>query len=88
MIDGAPRTQAASRIRTVVCVALTSNVRLKAAPGNVFLGTRSTGLPKDSVANVSQIFTIDRASLGAPVGRVSRALLQAALSGIDLVLGR
>lgn len=77
-----------SRIRTVVCVALTSNVRLKAAPGNVLLGARSTGLPKDSVANVSQIFTIDRVSLGAPAGRVSRAMLQAVLSGVDLVLGR
>ena len=77
-----------SRIRTVVCVALTSNVRLKAAPGNVFLDTKATRLPKDSVANVSQIVTLDRAMLGVPVGRVSRPLLETVLSGIDLVLGR
>lgn len=77
-----------SRIRTVVCVALTSNARLKAAPGNVFLDARSTRLPKDSVANVSQIFTLDRAELSEPVGRVSRPTLQAVLSGVGLVLGR
>lgn len=77
-----------SRIRTVVCVALTGNIRLKAAPGNVFLHAKVTRLPKDSVANVSQIVTLDRATLGAPVGRVSRPLLQAVLSGVDLVLGR
>lgn len=77
-----------SRTRTVVCVALTSNVRLKAAPGNVFLDARSTRLPKDSVANVTQIVTLDRATLGVPVGRISRPLLEAVLSGIDLVLGR
>jgi len=77
-----------SRLRTVVCVALTSNVRLKEAPGNVLLVRRSTGLAKDSVANVSQIFAIDRTALGTPVGRVSRSLLQTVLSGIDLVLGR
>ena len=77
-----------SRIRTIVCVALTSNVALRTAPGNVFLGAKTTRLPKDSVANVSQIFTLDRAELGAPVGRVSRATLQTVLAGIDLVLGR
>lgn len=61
---------------------------MKAAPGNVFLDARSTRLPKDSVANVSQIFTLDRAELGEPVGRVPRPTLQAVLSGVDLVLGR
>lgn len=44
-----------SRIDTVVCVPLTSNLRWVEAPGNVQLGSRSTGLPRDSVANVSQI---------------------------------
>lgn len=42
-----------SRIATVVCVPLTSNLRWADAPGNVLLSARSTGLPKDSVANVS-----------------------------------
>ena len=50
-----------SRISTVVCVALTSNLRWAEAPGNVLLSARLTGLPKDSVANVSQLVTLDRA---------------------------
>jgi mRNA interferase MazF len=77
-----------SRIRTVVCVALTSNLLLRAAPGNVLLRARTTGLPKDSVVNVSQIVTLDRSSLSAPVGRTSRAVLQTVFAGIDVVLGR
>ncbi len=77
-----------SRIATVVAVPLTSNVRLAIAPGNVSLRARSTGLPKDSVANVSQIVTIDRRLLTERTGHISRSLLQTFLSGIDLVLGR
>ena len=49
-----------SRIATVVCVPLTSNLRWSNAPGNVPLAARLTGLPKDSVANVSQIVILDR----------------------------
>jgi len=78
----------ASRIATVVVVPLTSNVRLAAAPGNVLLGATRTGLPKDSVANVSQIVTVDRSSLTERVGRLAAGDLQLILSGIDLVLGR
>lgn len=52
-----------SRIATVVCVALTSNLRWAEAPGNVLLTAKATGLPKDSVANVSQIVTLDGESL-------------------------
>ena len=74
-----------SRIATVVVVPLTSNLRLAIAPGNVTLRTRATGLPKDSVANVSQIITIYR---GVLTERISRTLLQTVFSGIDLVLGR
>ena len=77
-----------SRIGTIVCVALTTNVTLRTAPGNVLLPKGATGLPKDSVANVSQITAIDRTALGRPVGRITRAALQAVLAGIDLVLGR
>ena len=58
-----------SRIDTVVCVPLTSTLRWADAPGNVLLEARMTGLPKDSVANVSQIVTLDRASLTKRVGR-------------------
>jgi mRNA interferase MazF len=78
----------ASRIATVVVVPLTSNLRLAAAPGDVVLEASRTGLPKDSVANVSQIVTVDRSLLTERVGRLSRRDLQVVLSGIDLVLGR
>ncbi len=77
-----------SRIATVVCVPLTSNVRWADAPGNVPLPARSTGLPRNSVANVSQIVTVDRAVLSEPAGAVSARQLQQILDGIDIVLGR
>ena len=77
-----------SRISTVVAVPLTSNLRWADAPGNVLLSAQSTGLPRDSVANVSQIVTIDRTLLTAPVGKLSSRQLQLVLSGIDIVLGR
>jgi mRNA interferase MazF len=77
-----------SRIRTIVCVPLTSNLRWTEAPGNVLLPARATGLPKDSVANVSQIITLDREFLTEEVAKVSKRQLDLILSGIDLVLGR
>ncbi len=77
-----------SRIGTIVCIPLTSNVRLGDAPGNVFLAAASTGLPRDSVANVSQIVTIDRSLLTEVVGSLSQRQLALVLAGIDLVLGR
>jgi len=77
-----------SRISTVVCVPLTSNMRWEDAPGNVALPARVTGLPKDSVANVSQIISLDKALLTEVAGKLTRAKLQLILSGIDVVLGR
>jgi len=77
-----------SALQTVVCVALTSNIRWADAPGNVLLTARATGLPRDSVANVSQIVTLDRATLTDRVGRVSRSKLELVLGGIELMLGR
>mgnify|MGYP003477332928 CR=1 FL=1 len=77
-----------SRIATVVCVPLTSNLKWADAPGNVLLPARSTGLSKASVANVSQIVTLDRSVLTERVGRVSRAQMEAMLAGIGIVLGR
>jgi mRNA interferase MazF len=78
----------ASRLATAVVVPLTSNVRWASAPGNVVLQARETGLAKDSVANVSQILTIDRGVLSERVGRLSTARLEAILNGVDVVLGR
>lgn len=77
-----------SRIGTVVCVPLTSNLKWAKAPGNVLLPARGTGLPKDSVANVSQIVAIDRTLLSGPVGRLSRRQVELVLTGIGIVLGR
>ncbi len=77
-----------SRMATVVCVPLTSNVRWAGAPGNVSLAARLTGLPKDSVANVSQIVTLDKTLFTERTGKLPRAKLHLILSGIDVVLGR
>jgi len=77
-----------SRIATCVVVPLTSNMRWADAPGNVALAAADTGLPKDSVANVTQIFTVDRSQLTEPVCRLSDAKLELILYGIDVVVGR
>jgi len=77
-----------SRVRTVVCVPLTSNLGWAEAPGNVILSARVTGLPKDSVANTSQIVTLDRELLTEEVGKLSKRQLELILAGIDIILGR
>ena len=77
-----------SRIATVVCVPLTSNLMWANAPGNVLLPARVTGLTKDSVANVSQVVSLDRQILVERVGRLSPKKLSLVLVGIDVVLGR
>ena len=76
-----------SHIATVVCVALTSNLRWAGAPGNVPLAAKATGLPKDSVANVSQIVTLDRGALTDRVGALPEKKLELVLLGVDIVLG-
>ena len=77
-----------SAIATVVAVPLTGTLRWADAPGNVRLSARSTGLPRDAVANVSQIVALYRTVLTERVGRLSRAKLELVLSGVDIVLGR
>lgn len=76
-----------SKIATVVCVPLTSNLRWADAPGNVLLTAKLSGLPKDSVVNVSQIITLDKASLTDRVGKLPIAKMELVLFGIDVVLG-
>lgn len=78
----------ASWLATVVVVPLTSNLKWVAAPGNVLLPRNDTGLPQDSIANVSRIVAIDQAVLSDRVGRVSDVKLRLILDGIDVVLGR
>ncbi len=77
-----------SRIGTVMCVALTSNLKWSEAPGNVPLSARDTGLSKGSVANVSQVVTLDRTDLVERAGALSELQLRLVLAGIDVVLGR
>ncbi|MCY3610782.1 MAG: type II toxin-antitoxin system PemK/MazF family toxin [Gemmatimonadetes bacterium] len=75
-----------SRLRTVIGVALSSNTRLLDAPGNVLLQAASTGLPRDSVANVTQLLTLDEDYLTDRAGQVSRKLMERVESGLRLVL--
>jgi mRNA interferase MazF len=77
-----------SSLSTVVCVVLTSTVKWADAPGNVLLPPRATGLARDSVANVSQVVTLDKSNLTERVGRLPRPKLDLVLSGLDVVLGR
>jgi mRNA interferase MazF len=76
-----------SALQTTIAVVLTSNLRLAEAPGNVRLTARETGLPKDSVANVSQIVTIDRDMLAEYVGALGDRHLHRVEAGLRLVLG-
>ena len=77
-----------SRVATVVCVPLTSNLKWAGAPGNLLLPSRITGLERDSVANVSQIVSLDRLLLTERVAKLPRAKLDAVLDGIGVVLGK
>ncbi|MFM7591731.1 MAG: type II toxin-antitoxin system PemK/MazF family toxin [Isosphaeraceae bacterium] len=77
-----------SQLATVICVVLTSNLRWSAAPGNVLLSASQTGLDRDSVANVSQIVTIDKRQLTERAGKVPNRQMEAIFSGIDLIMGR
>lgn len=75
-----------SRISTVIAVVLTSNLRLAEAPGNVLLKTKWTTLPKDSVANVSQIITLDKSSLTECVASLPQQKMSEVDNGLRLVL--
>jgi len=75
-----------SRLRTVIAVVLMTNARLVEAPGNVLLSAKATGLPRDSVANVAQVITVDRDFLLERAGRIRGQLLQDVDKGLRLVL--
>jgi mRNA interferase MazF len=77
-----------SRLQTVICVPLTSNLTWSEAPGNVSLPEKYTGLSKTSIANVSQIVTLDKALLTERTGKLPQKQLDLIFSGIDTVLGR
>jgi mRNA interferase MazF len=75
-----------SRLSTVIVLAITSNLRLAGMPGNVLLSKKSTGLPKQSVANVTQLLTINQSRLCKKVKRLAKPELAAVEAGIRLVL--
>lgn len=75
-----------SRVSTVVICALTSNLKRASAPGNVQLFTGEVNLPKPSVVNVSQLFTVDKSDLVEKIGTLSLSRMRQVLDGIDTVL--
>ncbi len=75
-----------SRIHTVVICVLTSNLKRAKAPGNVLLETGEANLPKQSVVNVSQIYTVDKRDLVEKIGSLSRQRMRQVLAGVMLVL--
>lgn len=76
-----------SGIRTTLALAVTSNLELLNAPGNVALGRRGTGLSRPSVANVSQIVTLEKRLLAGRAGKVPDSILAQIEEGVRLVLG-
>lgn len=77
----------ASRLNTTLAAVITSNTGLAAMPGNVFLPATSTGLPKDSVVNVTALVTLDKTDLGAETGLLPPALMSEVDRGLRRVLG-
>lgn len=75
-----------SRIATAIVVVITSNLKLAQAPGNVLLPQKATGLPKDSVANTSQVLTIDKSFLSEKIGDLPNHLLIQVEDGLRLVM--
>lgn len=75
-----------SRINTVVVCAVTSNLKLSKAPGNVLLKKGEGGLKKESVVNISQIITIDKADLVEKIGRLSSTRVKQIIDGIKLLI--
>ena len=75
-----------SRINTVVVCALTSNLKRAKSPGNVKLDKGEANLPKQSVVNITQIYTVNKADLVEKIGSLSAARLDEILQGLDLLL--
>ena len=86
IVQGDPLNR--SRIATAIVVPLTSNMEWAGAPGNVLLTAEQTRLSKDSVANVSQIVTLDRRTLTERVSKLARSKMDLILSGIDIAFDR
>lgn len=77
----------ASRLNTILAAVITTNTSLAALPGNVFLPAAASGLPRDSVANVTAVVTLDKADLDSTVGHLPAALMDDIDRGLRRVLG-
>jgi mRNA interferase MazF len=77
----------ASGIRTVVVVSITTILRLAGAPGNVLCHTADTGLPRESVINVSQVATTNKVRLTERIGILPSPLMLKVANGLRTVLG-
>ena len=75
-----------SRINTVIAAVITSTLKLAEAPGNVFLSSKTTGLPKDSVVNVSQLVTLDKSLFTEKIGKLAGKQMRQLEEGLRLVL--
>jgi len=75
-----------SNINTTIAIVITSNISLAAAPGNVLLKSSNSGLHKDSVANVSQILTVDKRFLTEYVGKLNHHIMRQIDHGLQMVL--
>lgn len=76
-----------SRIQTAITAVITGNLSLAAAPGNVEISPRESGLPRSSVVNVSQLFTIDKESLRSRSGRLTSSTMEMVDEGLRIALG-
>jgi mRNA interferase MazF len=76
-----------TRLATVIVLALTTNPKLAEMRGNVFIAANESGLPKDSVANVTQLFTVNKLELTERVGQLPEWLIELVDDGLKLVLG-
>jgi len=77
----------ASRLGTTLAAVITTNTSLAAMPGNVFLPVTASGLPRDSVVNVTALVTLDKADLDPEVGRLPASLMADIDRGLRRVLG-
>ena len=75
----------ASRINTVVVCSLTSNLKRALSPGNVSLKKGEANLPKKSVVNITQVYTVNKSDLTEKIGKISKARIKEILSGIQLL---
>ena len=77
----------ASRLNTTIAAVITSNTTLASLPGNVFLPAATSGLPKDSVVDVTALVTVDKTDLEAPVGHLPSSLMSEVNRGLHRILG-